>query len=222
MPKSRSADPTQCSRICPATPTASPSPTAACSRSMTKAVAFKWKNYRSQGPDRYKTTTLTTDEFIRRFLIHVLPRGFHRIRHYGLFAKTFAADNVARARQLPGAQKPQREPRRYRSLRWRSLRADLSLPRRTHVYHRDVRTWIDATPSTDGANHRRQDRHVIRIQKPLANKFARWLSGPSAGAGRICSNNQPTAQKRQQLIAFAGHTVAIGTGSPLAPQRGDR
>ena len=52
---------------------------------------------------------LATDEFIRRFLLHVLPRGFHRIRHYGLLAKT-AADNLTRARQLLGAQKPQVEP----------------------------------------------------------------------------------------------------------------
>jgi hypothetical protein len=74
-----------------------------------KAVTFKWKDYRIEGPGRYKVMTLATDEFIRRFLIHVLPGGFHRIRHYGLFAKT-AADNIARARQLLGAQKPQAEP----------------------------------------------------------------------------------------------------------------
>ena len=50
-------------------------------------VTFKWKDYRIEGRDRYKLMTLATDEFIRRFLIHVLPNGFHRIRHYGLFAK---------------------------------------------------------------------------------------------------------------------------------------
>jgi hypothetical protein len=49
-------------------------------------VTFKWKDYRATGPERAKVMTLTTDEFIRRFLIHVLPTGFHRIRHYGLFA----------------------------------------------------------------------------------------------------------------------------------------
>ena len=53
-------------------------------------VTFKYKDYRVEGPDRYKTMTLATDEFIRRFLIHVLPKGFHRIRHYGLFAKATA------------------------------------------------------------------------------------------------------------------------------------
>ncbi|MGH7118969.1 MAG: IS91 family transposase [Stenotrophobium sp.] len=72
-------------------------------------VTFKWKDYRIEGPGRYKTMTLATDEFIRRFLSHVLPAGLHRIRHYGLFAKT-AADNLARARELLGTQKPQAEP----------------------------------------------------------------------------------------------------------------
>jgi hypothetical protein len=63
-------------------------------------VTFKWKDYRIEGRDRYKTMTLATNEFIRRFLMHVLPRGFHRIRHYGLFANTTRAENIARAREL--------------------------------------------------------------------------------------------------------------------------
>jgi hypothetical protein len=64
------------------------------------SVAFKYKDYRIEGPARYKTMTLATDEFIRRFLIHVLPKGFHRIRHYGLLASTNRAANIARAREL--------------------------------------------------------------------------------------------------------------------------
>jgi hypothetical protein len=54
--------------------------------------------------------TLTTDEFIRRFLIHVLPRGFHRIRHYGLLAKAAGADNIARARELLAVPKREAKP----------------------------------------------------------------------------------------------------------------
>jgi len=72
------------------------------------SVTFKWKDYRIEGRDRYKRMTLATDEFIRRFLIHVLPHGFHRIRHYGLFASAARADNLARARQLLAAPAPQR------------------------------------------------------------------------------------------------------------------
>jgi hypothetical protein len=63
-------------------------------------VTFRWKDYRAKGRTRHKVMTLSTDEFIRRFLIHVLPTGFHRIRHYGLFASAVRADNVDRARQL--------------------------------------------------------------------------------------------------------------------------
>ena len=73
-------------------------------------VAFKWKDYRVDGPDRIKVMTLAPGEFIRRFLIHVLPAGFHRIRHYGLFANTCRAANVARARQMLNVPAPQPHP----------------------------------------------------------------------------------------------------------------
>ena len=65
-----------------------------------RGVTFQWKDYRVKERDRHKTMTLTTDEFIRRFLIHVLPRGFHRIRHYGLFANKGRANHLARAHEL--------------------------------------------------------------------------------------------------------------------------
>ena len=65
-----------------------------------KGVTFKWKDYRIEGPERYKVMTLPTHEFIRRFLMHVLPAGFHRIRYYGLLASGQRAENVARAREL--------------------------------------------------------------------------------------------------------------------------
>jgi hypothetical protein len=63
-------------------------------------VTFKWKDYRIEGPDRYKVMTLATHEFIRRFLMHVLPARFHRIRYYGLLASGQRPENIARAREL--------------------------------------------------------------------------------------------------------------------------
>ncbi len=63
-------------------------------------VTFTWKDYRHKGRTRYKTMRLDTDEFIRRFLIHVLPSGLHRIRHYGLFANATRRDNLAQVREL--------------------------------------------------------------------------------------------------------------------------
>jgi hypothetical protein len=78
------------------------------------AIAFRWKDYRVSGPDRWKTMRLYPHEFIRRFLLHVLPKGFHRIRHYGLFASTNRAESIATARALldvaPPAGDPQQQP----------------------------------------------------------------------------------------------------------------
>src|SRR6266850_3224811 len=73
-------------------------------------VTLKWKDYRAKQRERQKTMTLAVDEFIRRFLIHVLPKGLHRIRHYGLFAKGSCADNIARARELLAVAKPEGQP----------------------------------------------------------------------------------------------------------------
>jgi hypothetical protein len=72
------------------------------------SVTFKVKDYRIDGPGRTKTMTLAAHEFIRRFLIHVLPKGLHRIRHYGFLANGGRADNIARIRlMLDGAATPE-------------------------------------------------------------------------------------------------------------------
>ena len=75
-------------------------------------VAFKYKDYRAKGRARQKVMRLAKDEFIRRFLIHVLPTGFHRIRHYGLFASGVRVHNVVRARELLAATTPRQQDER--------------------------------------------------------------------------------------------------------------
>jgi len=65
-----------------------------------QGITFKWKDYRRKKAKQYTTMTLTADEFIRRFLLHVLPGGFHRLRHYGLIANANRKDNLLRARKL--------------------------------------------------------------------------------------------------------------------------
>tara|TARA_R110002049_G_scaffold308961_2_gene515194 strand:+ start:312 stop:902 length:591 start_codon:yes stop_codon:yes gene_type:complete len=70
-------------------------------------VALRWKDYRIKSRDRQKTMRLSTDEFIRRFLIHVLP---DRIRHYGLLASAGRKANIAKVRALLGAEQPGQEP----------------------------------------------------------------------------------------------------------------
>ena len=69
-------------------------------------VTFRYKDYRRDGSDRQRIMTLASDEFIRRFLLHVLPQGFHRIRHYGLLASAGRRANIARARELLAAPVP--------------------------------------------------------------------------------------------------------------------
>jgi hypothetical protein len=63
-------------------------------------VTFRWKDYRAKGKTRHKIMTLAPDEFMRRFLLHVLPSGFHRIRHYGLIANHARKEKLALAREL--------------------------------------------------------------------------------------------------------------------------
>jgi hypothetical protein len=65
-----------------------------------KSVTFKFKDYRIDGPERYQIMTLDTHEFIRRFLMHVLPSGFHRIRYYGFLTSQTRAKNIARIHAL--------------------------------------------------------------------------------------------------------------------------
>ena len=63
-------------------------------------VTFRWKDYRAKGATKHKTMTLDADEFMRRFLLHVLPRGFHRIRYYGILSNSGRRENIERARRL--------------------------------------------------------------------------------------------------------------------------
>ena len=74
------------------------------------SVTFKSKDYRASAGERATVMTLALGEFIRRFLIHVLPDGFHRIRHYGLLANGGRTDNITRARQLLNLPPTQNEP----------------------------------------------------------------------------------------------------------------
>ena len=75
-----------------------------------RGITFRYKDYRSNGRERFRTMTLAPSEFIRRFLLHVLPKGFHRIRHYGLLASARCKANTARVRELMAAPMPPVDP----------------------------------------------------------------------------------------------------------------
>ncbi|MGE0289770.1 MAG: IS91 family transposase [Bradyrhizobium sp.] len=73
-------------------------------------VTFRWKDYRAKGRTKHKTMRLDASEFMRRFLLHVLPAGFHRIRHYGLLANGNHKQDIARARELLAAPLSHEQP----------------------------------------------------------------------------------------------------------------
>jgi hypothetical protein len=100
-----------------------------------QGVTFKWKDYRSKQRFRRKTMTLKTDEFIRRFLIHVLPCGFHRIRHYGLLANAGRRDNLKRARELLIDKTDDEGANEYGAIESTESRQDdaLELPQATYI-----------------------------------------------------------------------------------------
>ena len=75
-----------------------------------RGVAFRYEDYRRDGQARFRAMTLAPDQFIRRFLLHVLPKGFHRIRHYGLLASATCKTNIARARELIAMPEPVTDP----------------------------------------------------------------------------------------------------------------
>jgi Putative transposase len=121
-----------------------------------EGVSFKWKDYRVEGPARIKVMTLSADEFIRRFLIHVLPTGFHRIRNYGLSA------NHRRERrpspttaQRASSQTAARCDRQRRPRPRKGASLAVLLLRRPHDRHRDLRTRHLASTSShaDSAPH---------------------------------------------------------------------
>jgi len=106
--------------------------------------------------NRQKVMTLATDEFIRRFLIHVLPHGFHRIRHYGLLASGTRTDNIAQARELLAVPKPEDSPL---GTRRRSQQVDCSMLRRSHDHHRSLRARVPRLVSGPQVQRSYQGRH---------------------------------------------------------------
>jgi Putative transposase/Transposase zinc-binding domain len=120
------------------------------------AVTFRYKDYRRDGADRQQVMTLAADEFIRRFLLHVLPRGFHRIRHYGLLAGTARKASLALARDLLAVAR-----QRHAGGAARPASA-MPLLRRAHGHHRGVRALESAPRTAARADLNRKKRSVTR------------------------------------------------------------
>lgn len=124
-------------------------------------VTLHYKDYRRTGwPDRRQVMTLHPHEFMRRFLLHVLPRGFHRIRHYGLLASGAGKASIARARELLAAAPPA-EP--VEPVEQPDPRPLCPLLRRTHAHHRDLRA-LEPTPCAAASVHVNRGGAVVTWQ----------------------------------------------------------
>ena len=174
------------------------------------AVAFRWKDYRIDGPDRWKTMTLTPHEFIRRFLMHVLPKGFHRIRHYGLFANGNRAANIARARELLGAMPRVVEPEEEQAATPDEPRVlPCPCPRcgGSHDHHRGLRARLRAEISANACSDADQDRHVMTAARTARRKATRLGCRSSVGDDPLAlfrltpGSQQPPSQRLDALSA---------------------
>jgi len=105
-----------------------------------RGVTFRWKDYRLKGHTRYKTMTLSYAEFMRRFLLHVLPSGFHRIRHYGLRQRRALPEPRYRSRTAPSEHPAASTQRPLAPRRKPTHSANVPVPtlRRAHDHHRDA------------------------------------------------------------------------------------
>ena len=191
-------------------------------------VTFKYKDYRIEGPARYKTMTLATDEFIRRFLIHVLPTGFHRIRYYGLLASGDRAGNIARARELLALPLLPIDAIKAASTdanRTANTRASLPLLRRPHDHHRDLRARLLAAatvrPRPPAAD---QDRYLMILSQPIDNpadtRLSCWLSAGSVQA-RVRPSDWPAVMppilsRNRALGSFTPPSIPVPPGRPIA------
>jgi hypothetical protein len=166
-----------------------------------KGVTFKWKDYRLEGRERYAVMTLDTHEFIRRFLMHVLPQGFHRIRYYGLLTSPTRANNIARIRTRSSTHPDRRyQGRQLKGFDKRSARraecarACLPLLRQPHAHHRDLlagaatQCFEKPSASPDAASAEGQVRHLMTISRPPPRKAVRLFARSSAGHSGPRSN----------------------------------
>jgi hypothetical protein len=195
-------------------------------------IAFRWKDYRITGPERWKTMTLAPAEFIRRFLIHVLPKGLHRIRHYGLLANTNRAESIARARQLLAAEPRVVEPEEEKAAAPDEPRVlPCPCPRcggRMIV----IEVFAKGDPAEVAAHTGIRDdsnRHVMRQTRLPARNMAgpiRWSCAgndptwPKApGRRRKCPDGMlPERLSRRPSRPYAAHEIAdlvqLKSGSP--------
>ena len=178
-------------------------------------VTFKCKDYRIDGPGRYTTMTLHPHEFIRRFLMHVLPKGLHRIRHYGLLANGNRADNIARVRELLAMAPRAKEPEEAKAAETDQPcvhAASLSVLRRAHAHHRDLRPRLRAQVSACSDHAGDQDRHLMMTCNRHARRNAAvarcWFSTGDASACSDVGDRHPSGTRTSRLTGSSEPRMA--------------
>jgi len=179
-----------------------------------EGVTFRVKDYRRNGRERYRTMTLPPHEFIRRFLLHVLPKGFHRIRHYGLLAGASRKANLAQARELLAI--PEAEASTSAEPGRSTARPPAAMPvlRRPHDHRRDLR----ARPPSPGAAGvpSRPSRRVMIRNDTLSSRLATGAlaSGPPSIATRFL---QRPAERPETAINAARISMTQSASPPPSP-----
>jgi hypothetical protein len=174
--------------------------------------------YRIEGPGRYKTMTLPTHEFIRRFLIHVLPKGLHRIRHYGLFANgKHRAANICPPTARRAAKHSAEEYRSRRRIRSTSRSANaVPMLRWPLDHHRDLRARLSAQAHSGND----QDRYLMTPSPlthdcPHTNRSRRHSTANVHPRARPPILSALTPQTSPQRAA--GPPIAVLTARTIAP-----
>ena len=173
-----------------------------------RGVTFRWKDYRATGTTRYKTMTLGADEFMRRFLLHVLPGGFHRIRHYGLLANAGRREHLAQ-RTRAAARRPRRDRIAAAVSGAVSQRpAHLRLPALWcgDDHHRDLRP----RPTDPCTTHVASCSMITGIGCPNASVRS---SSATADSGRLCltlpkRRFSPAASSTESSLAHRRHPAS--------------
>ena len=237
MPSARSPARRRCSPICRATPTGWRSPTSRLLALDERGVTFRWKDYRAKGKTRHKTMTLGADEFMRRFLLHVLPSGFHRIRHYGLLANAGRREQ-SRPRARTAARRSRRGSNRQptapvaivaahlrlpalrcRDDHRRDLRPRPTDPRATHVASCSMSTVIACVNGTSALRRPLADSGRLCLTRPEP-RFSASASSPQSASDRSPSRigamatADPTAGRRHRVRPANPSNPHSGLASP--------
>ena len=191
-----------------------------------RGVTFRWKDYREHGRTRYKTMTLATDEFMRRFLLHVLPSGFHRIRHYGLLANANRKRDIATARELLHQPAPTPPADTGDASADHGVTTHLRVPalRRTDARHRDLRPRA-AHPRTAGLTESAMSTHCSTRIFPSAlhrtpadtNAHAHCRAYPAFLHATIANIRHPAAPTLHSRGAGPSHWSRHQLAEPLPP-----